>query len=213
MRYVISIIVGFIVAGCLFLIMRSFISGNHSAPQTVRETQLVNFVSAPRHEEVQTKQRQAPQKPKEQKPPPQAPKVQVSSQQKVQAPHLNINVPNLGVPTPGAGGSGPYLGSGFSVSNLSGNGEAIPIVPIAPNYPTQALLNGVEGYVTVAFTIQPDGSATDPEVVKAEPRRIFNSAAIQAVLRSKFKPKVVDGKAMKSRAQYTYRFSLGKDNG
>src|SRR5699024_10119165 len=145
---------------------------------------------------IQRKERQMPEKPQPQKPPEQTPKVDVSqNQQNIQTPQVNINIPNIGTPTPGAGGSGPFLGGGgYNVSNLRANGQAIPIVAIKPQYPSQAMFNRLEGYVTLEFTIQPDGSATDPTVVDSKPRRVFNRAAKNALLRSKFKPRVVDGK-------------------
>ncbi|HET7588415.1 MAG TPA: TonB family protein [Gammaproteobacteria bacterium] len=205
-------IVGFLVAGLLFWIMRSFISGQQSVPTGGEVTQIVNFVQAPKQEEIQHKQRDIPDKPKPQQPPPEAPKVHVSKAQKVQTPQVNINIPNIGVPTPGAGGSGPYLGSGgFNVSNLSANGQAIPIVAITPQYPASAMFSKLEGHVTLEFTIQPDGSATDPEVIDSEPRRVFDKAAINALLRSKFKPKVVNGKPIASRGTFTYQFHLPKN--
>lgn len=212
MRYIVSIIVSVVIAGALFLVMRSFIANRAVAPPENESSQIVNFVSAPKPEQVQTKNRRPPPKPQQTKAPPQAPKVKVSPQA-AQVPHLNINIPNIGVPTPGAGGAGPYLGSGYTSNYLSQNGEAIAIVPIQPTYPIQAQLNGVQGFVTIEFTIQPDGTAANPTIVKAKPRRVFNSAAIQAILRSKFKPKVVDGKAIPVRATYTYRFVLNQNNG
>lgn len=213
MRYLLALVIGFIVAGCLFLIMRGFISGQTAAPQTSEQTRLVSIVSAPRHDQVQTKHRKPPEKPKEQKPPPNAPKVQVSDKPQVQRPQVNINIPNIDVPTPGVGGSGPFLGSGggINVSNLSANGEAIPIVAITPQYPASAMFGRQEGYVTLEFTIQPDGSATDPTVVKANPRRVFDKSAINALLRSKFKPKIVNGHPVASRATFTYQFHLPKN--
>lgn len=212
MRYILSLIVGFIVAGILFWIMRSFISGEQSIPTAGESTQIVSFVQAPKPEEIQRKHREIPEKPKLQQPPPDAPKVQVSKQQKVQTPQVNINIPDIGVPTPGAGGSGPFIGGGsYNVSNMAANGQAIPIVAVRAQYPAQALFRKQEGYVTLEFTIQPDGSATDPSVVDSEPGRVFVRAAINAVLRSKFKPRIVDGKPVASRGSFTYEFNLPKN--
>lgn len=210
MRYLFSLIVAVVIAGALFLIMRGFIEGKSTASSRNRTAQLVNFVNEPKHEQVQTKKHEPPPKPKQPKVPKAAPKIQVQTKA-VQVPNVNINVPNLNVPGIG-GGTGPFIGS-FSSDYLNQNGEAIPIVPIQPSYPVQAQLNGIEGTVTLEFTIQPDGTAANPEVIAAKPPRVFNSAAIQALLRSKFKPKVVNGKAMPVRAKFTYVFKLPKGNG
>jgi TonB family protein len=43
--------------------------------------------------------------------------------------------------------------------------------------------------VTVKFTVQTDGSVTNPTVTDAKPRRgVFDDAALRAVARWKFKP-------------------------
>jgi protein TonB len=113
------------------------------------------------------------------------------------------------VPTPGAGGSGPFLGNGgYNVGNsLQNNGQAIAIVLIKPNYPRKALYEGTGGTVTAEFTVQPDGSATDIKIVKAKPSRLFNNVVKEALRRSKFKPKVVNGKPTAARYTYTFNFS------
>lgn len=211
MRYAITLIIGFVVAGCLFLILRHFITGQQVTGQR-KEAQLVSMVSVPRLEKARTKERKEPEKPKPQQPPPTAPKVQVSTKAKLQRPQVNINIPNIGVPTPGAGGTGPFLGTGgYNVSNLAANGQAIPIVAITPQYPASAMFSKQEGYVTLEFTIQPDGSATDPTVVRSKPRRVFDKAAINALLRSKFKPRIVNGHPVASRGTFTYQFHLPKN--
>lgn len=210
MRYFSALIIGFIIAGCLFLIMRGFISGGSTVTQTARSVQLAKFVSTPHIEKVQRKQHRIPKKPKPQKVPTTQPKVTVSHKQNVQRTLVKFNVPNIGVPS--IGGNGLYLqGGGYNVSNLSANGQAIPIVPVQPQYPAKALFGNIEGYVTLEFTIQPDGSATDPQVIDSKPRRVFDKAAINALLRSKFKPKVVNGKPVASRATFKYTFQLPKN--
>ena len=84
----------------------------------------------------------------------------------------------------------------------------MPIVRITPQYPREALLHGIEGWVRVEFTINPDGSVRDPIVVNSQPARIFDRPAIQAVLRWKFKPRFVDGEAIARRAVQVIDFRL-----
>jgi len=68
-------------------------------------------------------------------------------------------------------------------------GDLVLVTRVEPQYPIQAAQQGLQGSVTVKFTVQPDGSVTDPTVVDAKPRRgIFDSAALRAVSRWKFKP-------------------------
>lgn len=211
MRAIIAIIPGFIVAIALFFVMRGFIHGKTmTVPQDSDSTSLVSFVAAPKKTQLRHKQRRKPEKMKQAKPKAAAPKVKIAQQQhQVQTPRVNINVPNIQGVAPGAGGAGPYLG-GFNVSNLGANGQAIPIVAIKPRYPTRAMLHKIEGYVTLEFTIEPDGSASNPKVIASQPRGVFNRAARTALLRSKFKPQVIDGKPKPSRATFTYQFNVPK---
>jgi protein TonB len=213
MRYIVSLILGIVIAGFLFWIMRSFISGKQSIPEQSSSAQLVNFVSVPKQEQVRHRERKPPKKPQQKKPPPQMKQVKVSKPHNVQTPQLNINIPNIGVPTPGAGGSGPFLGGGgYNVGNslMQSNGQAIPIVLIKPNYPRKALFSGTSGTVTAEFTVEPDGSASHIEIIKAKPTRVFNNVVKEALRRSKFKPKVVNGKPVAAR--YTYSFDFTPPN-
>jgi protein TonB len=81
------------------------------------------------------------------------------------------------------------------------DGEATPIVRINPRYPPAAARDGVEGWVRLRFTIDPSGGVTDVEVIDSNPRRIFDQEARRALLRWKYKPKVVDGKAVSQPGQ------------
>lgn len=55
-----------------------------------------------------------------------------------------------------------------------------------PRYPLVALRRKIEGNVTVAFTIQPDGSVSTPRVVSADPPGLFEEAALVAAARWRF---------------------------
>ena len=45
----------------------------------------------------------------------------------------------------------------------------------------------------VEFTVTKNGSTRDPIVVESNPPRIFDSAAMKAALKFKYKPRIVDG--------------------
>jgi protein TonB len=57
---------------------------------------------------------------------------------------------------------------------------------VQPVYPRDALRDGVSGEVTVAFTVNPDGSVSGASVVSSNPRRTFDSAALDAIRKWKF---------------------------
>jgi len=71
-------------------------------------------------------------------------------------------------------------------------GDYLPIVRVAPVYPARALSRGLEGYVDLSFTVTTTGTVRDP-VVMFSTSSLFERAALRAVLKFKYKPRVVDG--------------------
>jgi len=88
------------------------------------------------------------------------------------------------------------------------DGEYIPLFKVEPVYPRRAQERGTQGWALVKFTITESGSVEDavavegycgdPEGPQDEMRScsIFNSASARAALKLKYKPKIVDGKAV-----------------
>ena len=71
-------------------------------------------------------------------------------------------------------------------------GDYLPIVRVAPVYPARALSRGIEGYVDMGFTVTVTGSVENPMVLFST-SSLFERAATRAVLKFKYKPRVVDG--------------------
>jgi periplasmic protein TonB len=84
----------------------------------------------------------------------------------------------------------------------------IPVSMISPAYPVDAAMRGIEGWVEVEFTVRIDGSTGDVRIVGAEPRKVFDSAAIAAVQRWRFQAPTVDGAAQTIRTQQRITFVL-----
>ena len=82
------------------------------------------------------------------------------------------------------------IGAGLQATD----GEYLPIVKVAPQYPRRALSRGTEGYVLLEYTVTKSGTVKDPVVIDAKPKGTFDRAAIKSALRYKYKPRVVDGK-------------------
>jgi len=98
-----------------------------------------------------------------------------------------------------------YTGPGIKLDNNSintislgnkANGEARPLVRVNPKYPITAARDGIEGWVILAFDINPIGQVVNISVVDSQPKRVFDKAARQALRKWKYKAKSVDGKAV-----------------
>ena len=82
---------------------------------------------------------------------------------------------------------------GSAMQSNAGDTNYLPLAKVAPAYPSQAQLDGVEGWVVVEFTIEASGRTTDAVVVDAHPNDVFNESALAAVARFIYKPRVLEG--------------------
>jgi periplasmic protein TonB len=89
------------------------------------------------------------------------------------------------------------LSMGVSVSGS--DRDVMPLVQIHPDYPPRAQSRGIEGWVVVQFTITPVGTVRDATIVDAQPKGVFDEAAIKAVSRWKYNPKVEEGTPVERR--------------
>ena len=90
------------------------------------------------------------------------------------------------------------------------DGEYIPLFKVIPIYPRRAQERGTMGYALVEFTITETGSVEDANTIEgycsntnpSDPSTefrtctMFNSASARAALKLKYKPKIVNGKAV-----------------
>lgn len=119
-------------------------------------------------------------------PPAQIPKVQLASVEPVNTVPFHYDSPAIGI-------------SGSNVLQLTpsiSDKQARPVVRINPKYPIEAMNNGIEGYVVLSFNINEIGQVFNINIIDAEPKRIFNRAAKQALKKWKYQAKVVDGQAI-----------------
>lgn len=80
---------------------------------------------------------------------------------------------------------------------------------VPPKYPLQAARDNQQGWVEVEFTVTADGSVSNARVVDAEPRRVFDRAAIEAVSRWQFKPALINGTPTAVVLKRKLEFKLG----
>lgn len=195
---------GVVVALGLFLVMNELISGQGGEQVSGSSGQIVGMIRVEEEDRVRAKQRIRPQKPQPPKEPPPPPRLNVPSKEKPERQPMRVNMPNIDIPSAGVG---PYLGQ-WSPGDAAAEGEAIPIVRIAPQWPRQALEEGLEGFVRLEVLIGTDGSTKDVEVLESKPGSLFVRNAIRAVRRWKFKPKIVDGTPIERWAVTTIEFEL-----
>lgn len=74
----------------------------------------------------------------------------------------------------------------------------LPIVKVSPIYPDRALKEGIEGHVLLEFVVTETGAVRDAVVLEAKPSGVFERAALNAVAKFKYKPRIVDGRPVES---------------
>lgn len=67
-----------------------------------------------------------------------------------------------------------------------GDGGLEPLLAGVPEYPEAARARGLRGSVEVEFTVTPAGRVENARVVSAEPRNVFDSAALAAISRRRY---------------------------
>lgn len=180
-RYVFAVVVGSIVTLTLLFVMHLLIAFGESALTTPRERHMLEFVRVKRAEDVNTDDITPEKPPKPPEVPPEVPPQDIDN--------VDPNAPTVNVPPPTVS-SDVNIG-GPSAMNIA-EGDYLPIVRVAPVYPARALSRGIEGYVDMSFTVTTTGSVQDP-VVDFSTSSLFDRAAEKAVLKFKYKPRVVDG--------------------
>lgn len=180
-RYVFAIVTGVLVTLSLLFVMHLLIAYGEEALTKPRARHMLEFVRVKRNENVQTEDI----KPEKPPPPPEVPP-EVPPQD---LDNVDPNAATVNIPPPTVSNDVQIGGPGGM--NIA-EGDYLPIVRVAPVYPARALSRGVEGYVDMSFTVTTAGTVKDP-VVLFSTSSLFDRAATQAVLKFKYKPRVVDG--------------------
>jgi len=77
-----------------------------------------------------------------------------------------------------------------------------------PVYPPEAKAAGVQGHVTVRYDVTGDGAVVNLRIVEAVPSGVFDTAALDAVAKWRFRPPVQADQGHTS----TLRFQLGESD-
>lgn len=180
-RYVFAIVVGSAVTLSLLFVMQLLIASGQDALSEPRERHTLEFVRVKRNERVNTQDLTPEKPPKPPEVPPEVPPQDMDN--------IDPNAPTINVPPPSVAQNVDIGGPGGM--NIA-EGDYLPIVRVAPIYPSRALSRGIEGFVDLSFTVTAAGTVKDPIVIQSS-SSLFDRAATQAVLKFKYKPRVVDG--------------------
>lgn len=176
---------GVVTTFLLLFLMHSLINKDLGEAPQIEETRIAD-IQMPKTE-IETRYEEVkPERPEEpQTPPPNIPEPEFD------APDANLDGLNMEAPTFDSN-------IAMNIGGFSGDGEYLPIVKVAPEYPSNAASRGIEGFCTVEFTVTVNGSTKDVVAIDCttkdgKPTTVFNRASIRAAQRFKYRPKVVDG--------------------
>ena len=83
-----------------------------------------------------------------------------------------------------------------------------PVYAVPPMYPFRARKMGIEGYVTVQFSVNEKGEISDLKVVDAKPKGIFEQEVFRCVGSWKYNPPTVNGRPVRTKWERTIEFVL-----
>jgi protein TonB len=185
-RLIIGVVLGLAVTAALFWTMQYLIETADRDLNEAAAGNLVDFVRLKRDESIQRRQLKPKKPPPPDAPPPQPPTPQLDN--------LNPNAEKIAI------SAAPVetdieMSGGFSLG--VGEGDYLPIVKVAPIYPQRALSRGIEGYCVVQYVVTKQGTIRDPFVIEDQcTSSLFHRASIQAAMKFKYKPRILDGQAV-----------------
>ena len=197
-RFGTAMLVGALVTLLLFWLMQYLIATADRGLDDAKRGSLVDFVRVKRDEIVERRQIKPEKPPAPKAPPPQPPTPKLDE---LRPSAEKIGIAAVPVQTEIALSSG-----GFSLG--VGEGDYLPIVKVAPIYPQRALSRGIEGSCIVEFTVTRAGTTRDAVAQDGRCDSAFRKASVAAALKFKYKPRIVDGKAVEVagvRNKFTYK--------
>ncbi|MFT5139585.1 MAG: protein TonB [Lysobacterales bacterium] len=199
-RIVFGAILGLVITLFLFWFMQAMIEMGAGPLDENARGSLVDFVRVKR-DETPDRAKRKPEKP----PPPDAPPEQPPTPQLDNLDPTADKIAISAVPVT----TDIEMTGGFSLG--VGEGDYLPIVKVAPIYPQRALTRGIEGYCVVEYTVTRQGTTREPVVVEDQcTSSLFHRASLQAALKFKYKPRILDGEATEVRGvqnKFTYEIT------
>lgn len=201
LRYGVSAVLAFCVTFGLFYLMQALIT-KAAGELGDASSSMVEFVRLKKATDLELKKRQLPKKEKlEEPPPPPQLKLSRASRPEQGLEELAFTV-DIGLEIEG----------GATIGAIASDSDIAPVVRVNPIYPPRAAERGTEGWVELEFTISTAGTVEDAIVTASHPGSVFNRAALRAVRKWKYNPKIEDGRAV-SRSGVTVHLTFELTNG
>ncbi len=202
----------------IFFLILQLVSNEQKPLNRIASVNFLDFIHVREKTKIEERKveekKQQLLKEEEKLPPPDLPRPEIKKPVRSQAglprPEINIPLSINGV---------PYIGDSLKSGQASVKAspiapviatDLVPTLKIKPSYPPRALRSGVEGVVTVEFTIAVDGTVRDPNIITSNPPKIFDRSVLKAITKWKFNPEIVDGKTVERRARQDIHFKLQK---
>lgn len=179
-------LIGAAVTFLVLSLMQALVTSDVRELKEIRGGRIVDFVRLKRVSEPEVKKRELPSRAQPEKPPP-PPDIDTSNVPQPGSLEIAAAVPEVAAGLELAGGPGAEAAAG-------NDADAVPLVRVSPQYPARAMQRGVEGWVHLRFTVTEAGTVKDAVVVEAEPANYFEQAALTAVGKYRYKPKIEDGR-------------------
>jgi protein TonB len=197
-RFLVTVAMGVVTAFLLFWLMQALVSVEGELKESSGRLS-VDYVRLKRDDTPELKKREPPkrEKPEQTPPPPQ------------------MNMAKAINPSDAVGEIVPMIDTSAELEKVASLGAGgadrapVPLVRVDPEYPPRARARGIEGYVDLEFTISPVGTVQNPRVIGANPAIVFDRAALQAVRRWKYNPRIEGGTPVSQQGvQVRLRFEL-----
>ena len=182
----------------LFLVMQNLIAFDEITIDEEKQFRFIDVVEDIQEQPPQRMEREVEKPPEVEAPPPEldTPQVEMAGPDS-----MTLNVGRANVAS--------NVDMGGLDLGPSQDGDYLPLVRVQPQYPRRAQERGVEGYVIVELTVNADGTVPPDSIaiIEAEPKGYFERSARKAAAKFKYKPKVINGKAVPV-AGVKYRFTF-----
>ena len=205
----------------LFQIMQFLIAPPDEIPRPPASMNVVEIVEIPPKQEDSTSTEASSAAPPAAPPPPSLPSLSNLSIPVQQAPSVNVSMPQPEISADI--GTGQSFGSAFGGFGSAGSGsgndgfgsgkgfKGKPLVPLStarPQIPESAYRKGIEGWVEVVYTVTGDGKVVDIKIIDAQPKGIFEAAAVESIANWLYPRNYQGGKPVARQVKQKVEFKL-----